>query len=791
MAEPVSIIASAITVGVTAAQLSFTLFNVAQTFKNARAEISEIAHELSGLSQTLETLGDLLQAYQPVCKPALFRQVLSILTRFKEVEEKLKKKLYNPRPLRRLRWFFNAPVAKTLLKKVESIKTSLTLVIGLVQLASEEIKRHFRASANDTNTHEQASYAANCNRYRKVVESVVQANRLAVEKAKEDDDAHPTEKRRHYNSSLQRWQADSNDTATWLYHLVFMTGVAVADAVPPAPPHTEAETKSSTGSHQATVEDYDTEASKNAARAAAVKKHRVVQFAPSPKAIVWNQLTEPSTVVDRLLHTWTFLSDAHVQTSGRLESEEEGPDERILQLEDIVHKIEEKVLKGEGVEGANKIMPHASEQFSNDPTDERIAKMEHLLHEQLEQIRHHSAIEEQWRNEKFALEAKVTEAAKEVKELREKSIAKAKAAKKAAQKSLKFVEKTVAETKLDLERKKIERDYNSRLDAYERRLTAFLGAEQKTVSPPTVNAAPVPSRRTCVFKGDCRIEVSEFFDGQSATYTPHFDFDNIMHSQSLYSNDDSSNLQAKRSGSNSQTSGLNEQTPSRRLLGAPDTQRNDNNNIPSVVTLPSIDYPSARTRELQARLRTGGFISRSSVSIPSSMDIAPYVDDASSVGGVQCTICWEPPTGPLGSDLIRTLRSIGWKPFYARTSEAGHTYFVSSEPVHVHFFTPDYKPQFTAAEARQSDHLLISGDLVEEYALLELGFQFEKSNTGAYVLDGRLTAAGLPTNPACARLTHCSAMLMPSLIVRSSFAKPATGDCTASCNNCQHQNHSH
>ena len=42
MADPLSIIASALTVGASAAQLSLALFSVVQTLKNAPREIAEI-----------------------------------------------------------------------------------------------------------------------------------------------------------------------------------------------------------------------------------------------------------------------------------------------------------------------------------------------------------------------------------------------------------------------------------------------------------------------------------------------------------------------------------------------------------------------------------------------------------------------------------------------------------------------------------------------------------------------------------------------------------------------------
>lgn len=155
------------------------------------------------------------------------------------------------------------------------------------------------------------------NRYRKVVESVVQANRLAVERAQKENQENPTEKRRHYDSALQRWQADSDDTATWLYHLVFMSGVQSAPL--------KSVRYNLQGPYTATVEDYESENSERPAKTeqtvdiprsiSGKTEHTVEVPRSSNQVIVWDNTTEPSSVVDRLLYSWTFLSDTQIQTS--------------------------------------------------------------------------------------------------------------------------------------------------------------------------------------------------------------------------------------------------------------------------------------------------------------------------------------------------------------------------------------------------------------------------------------------------------------------------------------------
>jgi hypothetical protein len=139
MAELVGVVASAITVGASAAQLSLALFSIVQTLKNAPQEMAEIAQEVSLLSGSLLTLGDVLNASRQICKPALFRNTDAILRRYSKVESNIKKLIDTPQKLVRLAWCIQKPKAKSLLKKVEGIKTALTLELNIIQLARAEL----------------------------------------------------------------------------------------------------------------------------------------------------------------------------------------------------------------------------------------------------------------------------------------------------------------------------------------------------------------------------------------------------------------------------------------------------------------------------------------------------------------------------------------------------------------------------------------------------------------------------------------------------------------------------
>lgn len=144
MAEVVGLVASALTiagVAASAVQLSQALFTVAQTLKNAPQEIAEIAEEIQTLSGSLLTLDDFIEAHQSLFKPALFQNTKSILSRYVQVDKELRMLIDTPSKLVRLKWCIKRPKAKNLLKKVEAIKTALSLELSIVRLAREEFVR--------------------------------------------------------------------------------------------------------------------------------------------------------------------------------------------------------------------------------------------------------------------------------------------------------------------------------------------------------------------------------------------------------------------------------------------------------------------------------------------------------------------------------------------------------------------------------------------------------------------------------------------------------------------------
>ncbi|KAJ6280395.1 hypothetical protein J3E71DRAFT_200321 [Bipolaris maydis] len=314
MAEVIGIVASAITIGASAAQLSLALFDVAHTIKNAPKQIAEIAEEFSLVSESLQTLADIIRANQNLCKPALFKNTHTIISRYKQVDAEIKKLIDTPRKLAGLQWYINKPKAKGLLKKVEGIKTALILELNIIRLAREEFTRPHTENGPSISV----GLPPNFNRFRKVVESAVQANRKVVENAQQDDKDSGTGRQKYTNAELDIWKEGSFDTATWLYHLVFS---------PDTPDASEASAKSRR-LHQASVADESHSSEEDST------SHRQEEDLEKKSLIVWNKQTEPSLVVDRLLSSWTTLSSDQITRSA---ANQDGNEWR----EDLLKNIEQ------------------------------------------------------------------------------------------------------------------------------------------------------------------------------------------------------------------------------------------------------------------------------------------------------------------------------------------------------------------------------------------------------------------------------------------------------------------
>jgi hypothetical protein len=85
------------------------------------------------------------------------------------------------------------------------------------------------------------------------------------------------------------------------------------------------------------------------------------------------------------------------------------------------------------------------------------------------------------------------------------------------------------------------------------------------------------------------------------------------------------------------------------------------------ISFPPLATVSSLTINLQSQLTIRGFLATHNESYSSTEETALIAAHGRVSDFVQSTIFWEPPISS-GSDLLKTLRLKGWKPFYFRMS---------------------------------------------------------------------------------------------------------------------------
>lgn len=309
---------------------------------------------------------------------------------------------------------------------------------------------------------------------------------------------------------------------------------------------------------------------------------------------------------------------------------------------------------------------------ARDRDDSRIRQLETLIIQQKEEQEKSDA---RWRAERAALDEESAKQAQETKELAEREIAAARSAKKAARKALKFAQaeaenraKEEADAKAKAERKKTNKQSKERIQKYEKlldaavegRATAFQSTEQ-------------PLRRTCITDGNRSVEVAEYAMDSSKPHantsilTPGFLQDAMYGTRTDNRLDHSRPRIGQRllnQSYNPVTSQSNSRLAPVEMKDTTETQHDINQQM---ILFPArLNKSSAKTTELQSSLAKIG-VNTSFVENVGHCEASSYMEDMGNEV-VRSSVFWEGPSSSLGSELLSTYRSFGWKPPYARTS---------------------------------------------------------------------------------------------------------------------------
>lgn len=399
----------------------------------------------------------------------------------------------------------------------------------------------------------------------------------------------------------------------------------------------------------------------------------------------------------------------------------------------------------------------------------KIRKLESLLIQQKEEQQKAQAV---WGAERAALEEKAARRAQEVKDVAEKQVTAASLAKEAAQNALEALKADVerrnkeeADAKAVEARKRVEEQYKALLQRYEEQIETLKNSKPAGTSH-RQSDRPHPVRRTHMSNGSRSIEVAEYTtDHLEPLGGSHFAALNISQEElykSIFNSKENTESWENSDLSNSFSgSATREQFP-QRLDGSINstTERSQQNR--QMILFPSkTSRNSTRTCELRMSLAKHGVnVEFEDPNNETHNELARY--DCSRGEIVRSTLFWEPPVLRSGSELLATMRRVGWRPSYIRasgnksgqkvkflfffapslikSSVTGQTHYFGDQPVHLYFFQPDYKPQLTPWVGHVlSERLIIHKGLVEESVIQDFGFPYHLSQQDAYILHGHVT----------------------------------------------------
>lgn len=152
--DPISVLGTAAGVATTAAQISLSLYEIADRIKNAPKEMIAIAEHMQTFSSILNTLQENLEEHPDLFQPRIYEDTGMLVARLKIEQDAVHRLVKKYSGLHRIKWAFRKPIAGVILSRIEGLKSSLHVVL---QVATMQVSLHHAKSArwvlSDTVTH--------------------------------------------------------------------------------------------------------------------------------------------------------------------------------------------------------------------------------------------------------------------------------------------------------------------------------------------------------------------------------------------------------------------------------------------------------------------------------------------------------------------------------------------------------------------------------------------------------------------------------------------------------------
>lgn len=135
MSDPLSVLAGIAGVAAVGVQLSLSLYEISNRLINAPREIAEVASELSSLATILKLLGSTLESSKRMFKEEMETTARETIARFEILQKDVVGIITKASHIKHLRWLFTSSRVRELMVKVHTVKSSLQLLLSIIQLA--------------------------------------------------------------------------------------------------------------------------------------------------------------------------------------------------------------------------------------------------------------------------------------------------------------------------------------------------------------------------------------------------------------------------------------------------------------------------------------------------------------------------------------------------------------------------------------------------------------------------------------------------------------------------------
>ncbi|KAI1334561.1 hypothetical protein F5Y15DRAFT_288733 [Xylariaceae sp. FL0016] len=139
MAEPISLIASVVSVAEASFQIAKSLSAIVEAYRNAPQELAYFAYSVKHTGVLLGCVAEIIKNDDDgIFKPRLSEVIRDIQWRYISINDALEKCVKGSRKIQKLLWLFRQRKVESLLQKLEGAKQSLSLVLEIVSLAKAQ-----------------------------------------------------------------------------------------------------------------------------------------------------------------------------------------------------------------------------------------------------------------------------------------------------------------------------------------------------------------------------------------------------------------------------------------------------------------------------------------------------------------------------------------------------------------------------------------------------------------------------------------------------------------------------